>query len=177
MTTRAGRGWPSDGLWAAVVAGVFYGPALQGVDTLWHGDSWSWTRVVVSSAFFGVGMVLAWTVVVRLSAAAREREVVERVLRTGALPAGAGEEWIGRLAAERRRLSRERAGVPVLFLAVSVLLALGAGDAQGPTVGVGSYLAGLLAAGGLVGVWRHRRVQVAERLSAELAERLARSTG
>ena len=168
MTTEADRGRLSEALWPAVFGGVFFGPAMQVSDVLLFDEVWSWFGVIVRSVFFAVAMGLGLAVQYRLSAAGRERVAVSRAVSTGVLPEAARAEWREPLTAERRRLHSSRTGVPALSAVLAVLVAVVTLLPDGPG-GWGWLLAvGLALAGGLAGLQQHRRLQVADRLLAEL---------
>lgn len=104
------------------------------VDVLFDGVSWSWRRVLLTGALFAVGSGLATAVGPALSAAARERAAVARVVSAGVLPGDAGPEWTDRLATEDRRLRSARAGVPAVAALLAVAVALIAVQVQDATV-------------------------------------------
>ena len=175
MTTQADRGRLSEALWPAVVGGVFFGPAMQVSDVLLFGEVWSWSGVVVRSVVFAVAMGLGLAVQYRFSAAGREQAAVSRAVSTGVLPEAADAEWRGPLTVERRRLHSGRTGVPAVSALLAVLVAVVTSLPDGPG-GWGWLLAvGLALAGGLAGLQQHRRLQTADRLLTELADRLARA--
>ena len=60
---------------------------------------------------------------------------------------------------------------------LAALVAAAAVRSAGPDVGVWLYAAVLLVAGVVLGIRRHRRLRTAERLAAELEERLAHACG
>ncbi len=173
MTTRADRGRLTEVLWPAALAGAFFGPTMQAFDVLVFDEAWSWGEVAGRTAFFAVAMGLSSAVFLRFSAAARERAAVERAVSAGSLPEGVDEQWAGRLAAGRHRLSSDRVGVPVVLTAVAVLTVVAVLQPDGPG-NLGWVLAAALQGAAVVlALWRHRRLRTAERLSAELEERLA----
>ena len=173
MTTRADRGRLTEVLWPAVLAGAFFGPTMQVFDVLVFDEAWSWGEVAGRSAFFAVAMALLNGGLLRFSAAARERAAVERAVSVGVVPQGVDEQWAGRLAAERHRLRSDRVGVPLVLTAVAVLTVVAELQPDGPGTWGWLLAAALQGAAVVLALWRHRRLQTAERLSAELEERLA----
>ncbi|TFV56563.1 hypothetical protein E4P41_15645 [Geodermatophilus sp. DF01-2] len=173
MTARVDRGQLSDALWPAAFGIALFGPGMQATEVLSGGEAWSWVEAVLRGGFFGACVALAAMVYLRFSARARERAAVERAVSAGALPDDAGAEWVGRLAAERRRVRSDRFAVPLFSAAVAVLVAAAALQPEGPGGWSWLYVVGLLALGVVVGLREHRRSQTAERLLTELRERLA----
>ena len=114
----------------------------------------------------------------RYSQDTQERDAVARVLSAGALPPGAEpEEWVGRLRVARYRLQSDRTAAWGFSGLLAALVAAAAVRSAGPDVGVWLYAAALLVAGVVLGIRRHRRLRTAERLAAELEERLAHACG
>ena len=126
------------------------------------------------SAFFAVAVTVLTVAVRRYSQDTEERDAVARVLSTGTLPPGAEPgEWVGRLRVARYRLQSDRTAAWGFSVLLAALVAAAAVRSAGPDVGVWLYAAALLVAGAVLGIRRHRRLRTAERLSAELEERLA----
>jgi fructose-1,6-bisphosphatase/inositol monophosphatase family enzyme len=142
---------------------------MQVVDVLFDGVSWSWRGVVLAGVSFAVGSGLANAVAPAVSASARERATVSGVVSAGALPSGAGREWVDRLAAEDRRLRSARTGVPGLAAFLVLAVAVIAVQAQDPMVWL--CVAGLVLAGALGASTTDRRLRTVERLAAELGSR------
>jgi hypothetical protein len=173
VTTRADPDRLTEVLWPAVLAGAFFGPTMQVFDVLVFDEAWSWGEVAGRSAFFAVAMALVNGGLLRVSAAARERAAVQRAVSTGVLPEGVDEQWTGRLAAERHRLRSDRVGVPVVLTAVAALTVVASLQPDGPGYRGWVLAAVLQGAAVVLALWQHRRLRTAERLSAELEERLA----
>lgn len=173
MTTRAAPRWLSEVLWPAVLAGTFFGPTIQVFELLAFDEAWSWGEVAGRSAFFTVAMGLFLAVALRFSAAVRERAAVQRAVSAGVLPEWADEQWVGRLAAERRRRRSDRTGFSVILAVAAVLTVIAVQRPDGPGSWGWVLAAGLLGAGVVFRRWQHRRLRTTERLSVELEERLA----
>ncbi len=158
----------------AATGGAVYGPGLQAFEVLSDDGTWSWAEVASRSAFFAVAMAVLTVVVRRYSQDTQERDTVARVLSAGALPSGAEpEQWAGRLRVARYRLQSDRTAACAFSVLLAALVGAAALQSAGPDVGVWLYVAALLGAGVVLTVRQHRRLRTAERLSAELEERLA----
>jgi hypothetical protein len=158
----------------AVAAGAVYGPALEAFDVLSDNETWNWPDALLRGACFAVMMTVLRVAVRRHSEDTLERAAVARVLSAGTLPQGAEpEEWVGRLRVARHRFESDRVAAPGFAVLLSGLVAAAAVRSTGPDVGVGLYGAALALAGVVLGVRQHRRLYAADRLSAELEERLA----
>ena len=173
VPTPGDRSWTPGDLWSAAFGGAFFGPGMQAADVLVAGEAWSWTEAALRSAFFGICMALAAMAYLRFSARVRERAAVERAVSAGALPRDAGAEWVGRLAAERRRLRSDLVGAPLVSAGVAVLVAAAALQPEGSGGWGWLYAVGLVLTGGLLAVRGRRRLQTADRLLAGLEERPA----
>ncbi len=159
----------------AVLSGAFFGPAVEALDVHASGGRWSWEDVLARGVLFAVVTVVLSGIRSGSPTTPRERAAVLRAVRARSLPEEVDREWSGRLAAERRRLRSSRAGVPAVAALGAVVVA-GATLTPGGSDGWGWLLAaGLVVAGALVAALEHRRLQVADRLQAELEERPARA--
>ncbi len=175
VTTGAGRGWASEVLVPAVRSGASSGPAVEALDVHASGERWNWGDVLARGVLFAVVTVVLSGIGSGSPAAVRERADVRRAVRARSLPEEVDHGWPGRLAAERRRLRSSRVGVPAVAAPGAVVVAV-ATLQPGGLDGLGWLLAvGLPGAGALVAALEHRRLQVADRLQAELAERPARA--
>ena len=146
---------------------------MQVFELLAFDEAWNWGEVAGRSAFFTAAMGLFSAVLPRFSAGARERAAVERAVSAGVLPEGTDEQWVGRLVAERRRLRSDRTASSVILAVVAVLTVIAVQRPDGPGNWGWVLATGLLGAGVVLGLWQHRRLQTAGRLSAELEKRLA----
>ncbi len=174
MTARVDPRSLPEVLRQAVLGAALYGPTVQVLDVFVFGEVWNWREAVVSAALFAAGAGLFLVVQVHLSAAARQRAAVARAVSAGVLPGGADREWLRRVTEERDRLRATRTGALVVSVFLAVLVAVATLLPEGPD-GEGWLLAaGLVLFGGLVAAGARRRHDHADRLTAELEERLAR---
>ncbi|MGY1699368.1 hypothetical protein [Geodermatophilus sp. SYSU D00766] len=175
MRTPGERGLLTEALGPVLVVGVAFGPLLEAFDVLGFGETWSWRQVLLSGVLVTAGAGLGTAVQLRLSAAARQRAAVGRAVAGGALPAGADGEWLERLTAERQRLLLSRTGVPSVLALAALLVAATTLLPRGPGDGALLLVVGLALAGVLGGARERRRLHSADRLQAELEERLTPS--